>query len=203
MKILHLSDTHSQHKELTDLPEADIIVHSGDFTFAGSDEEAYDFMNWFCSLSYKHKIFIAGNHDMCMYRADGIEGLPNNVHYLHNTGVVINGKKFYGVPMFMEDRMDGQLETFVHDIPDDTDVLITHMPPKGICDLADYGKGLIHHGDASLAERIKSLNICCNLFGHEHDAYGKTIIESVIYSNACVVDSDYNLTNAPITIEIR
>ena len=38
MKILHLSDTHSQHKELTDLPEADIIVHSGDFTFAkGSD----------------------------------------------------------------------------------------------------------------------------------------------------------------------
>jgi len=62
---------------------------------------------------------------------------------------------------------------------------------------------LIHHGDASLAERIKSLNICCNLFGHEHDAYGKTIIESVIYSNACVVDRNYNLVNKPISIQIK
>ncbi len=67
MKILHLSDTHGLHKNLRSLPEADVIVHSGDFTFAGSEEEAYDFMNWFCNLPYEHKVFIAGNHDMCMY----------------------------------------------------------------------------------------------------------------------------------------
>ena len=66
MKILHLSDTHGQHKNLRSLPEADVIVHSGDFTFAGSEEEAYDFMDWFCNLPYEHKVFIAGNHDMCM-----------------------------------------------------------------------------------------------------------------------------------------
>lgn len=74
MKILHLSDTHGQHKNLRSLPEADVIVHSGDFTFAGSEEEAYDFMNWFCNLPYEHKVFIAGNHDMCMYGADHIGG---------------------------------------------------------------------------------------------------------------------------------
>ena len=45
MKLLHLSDTHGLHKNLRSLPEADVIVHSGDFTFAGSEEEAYDFMN--------------------------------------------------------------------------------------------------------------------------------------------------------------
>ena len=32
MTILHLSDTHSQHRRLTQLPDADILVHSGDFT---------------------------------------------------------------------------------------------------------------------------------------------------------------------------
>lgn len=201
--ILHLSDTHGQHKNLKSLPEADIIVHSGDFTFAGSEEEAYDFMNWFCNLPYKHKIFIAGNHDMCMYGADHIDGLSRNVHYLYNNSVVIDGIKFYGIPMFMEDYMDGNLDVFINNIPDDTDVLITHMPPKGTCDLADYGKGPEHRGNATLAELLKKLHPTCHLFGHEHDAYGKTIKENVIYSNACVVDSRYNLINNPTIININ
>lgn len=201
--ILHLSDTHGQHKNLKSLPEADVIVHSGDFTFAGSEEEAYDFMNWFCNLPYKHKIFIAGNHDMCMYGADHIDGLSRNVHYLYNNSVVIDGIKFYGIPMFMEDCMDGNLDVFINNIPDDTDVLITHMPPKGTCDLGNYGKGPEHRGNATLAELLKKLHPTCHLFGHEHDAYGKTIKENVIYSNACVVDSRYNLINNPTIININ
>ncbi len=201
--ILHLSDTHGQHKNLKSLPEADVIVHSGDFTFAGSEEEAYDFMNWFCNLPYKHKIFIAGNHDMCMYGADHIDGLSRNVHYLYNNSVVIDGIKFYGIPMFMEDCMDGNLDVFINNIPDDTNVLITHMPPKGTCDLANYGKGPEHRGNATLAELLKKLHPTCHLFGHEHDAYGKTIKENVIYSNACVVDSRYNLINNPTIININ
>lgn len=201
--ILHLSDTHGQHKNLKSLPEADVIIHSGDFTFAGSEDEAYDFMNWFCNLPYKHKIFIAGNHDMCMYGADHIDGLSRNVHYLYNNSVVIDGIKFYGIPMFMEDCMDGNLDVFINNIPDDTDVLITHMPPKGTCDLANYGKGPEHRGNATLAELLKKLHPTCHLFGHEHDAYGKTIKENVIYSNACVVDSRYNLINNPTIININ
>lgn len=201
--ILHLSDTHGQHKNLKSLPEADVIVHSGDFTFSGSEEEAYDFMNWFCNLPYKHKIFIAGNHDMCMYGADHIDGLSRNVHYLYNNSVVIDGIKFYGIPMFMEDCMDGNLDVFINNIPDDTDVLITHMPPKGTCDLANYGKGPEHRGNATLAELLKKLHPTCHLFGHEHDAYGKTIKENVIYSNACVLDSRYNLINNPTIININ
>lgn len=30
MNILHLSDTHGAHRSLVSLPEADVIVHSGD-----------------------------------------------------------------------------------------------------------------------------------------------------------------------------
>ena len=55
MTILHISDTHSQHRRLTQLPDADILVHSGDFTMNGSEQEAIDFMNWFCDLPYPTK----------------------------------------------------------------------------------------------------------------------------------------------------
>lgn len=59
MKILHISDTHGRHEELTNLPNADIVVHSGDFCFSGAESEVLDFLNWFIALPYKHKIFIA------------------------------------------------------------------------------------------------------------------------------------------------
>ena len=102
MRILHISDTHGLHRRLTDLPEADVAVHSGDFTMTGSEQEAIDFLNWFCDLPYAHKIFISGNHDDCLYGAN-IDGLDSNVHYLCNSGIEIDGVKFYGVPMFMSD----------------------------------------------------------------------------------------------------
>ncbi|MDE6654552.1 MAG: metallophosphoesterase, partial [Muribaculaceae bacterium] len=95
MKILHLSDTHNCHHLLRDLPEADVVVHSGDFCMAGSEQEALDFLNWFCDLPYKHKIFVCGNHDDCLYGAN-IEGLDSNVHYLFNSCIEIEGIKFYG-----------------------------------------------------------------------------------------------------------
>ena len=62
MKILQISDTHNQHRQLTDLPAADVIVHCGDFTDNGTEEEVLNFLNWFVELPYPHKIFITGNH---------------------------------------------------------------------------------------------------------------------------------------------
>lgn len=39
MKILHLSDTHACHRGPRDLPEADVMVHSGDFCMVGNSRE--------------------------------------------------------------------------------------------------------------------------------------------------------------------
>lgn len=50
MRIIHISDTHNMHRRLTNLPEGDVIVHSGDFTMMGTEGEALDFMEWFCDL---------------------------------------------------------------------------------------------------------------------------------------------------------
>ena len=126
MTILHLSDTHGKHRELTDMPSADILVHSGDFTMAGGDMEALDFIEWLCDLPYKHKIFIAGNHDDCMLDAT-LEGLPDDVHYLSDNGITIDGISFYGTPMFVtfEDEDLKEIEHY-EQIPDNIDILITH-----------------------------------------------------------------------------
>ena len=44
MKILHLSDTHNCHHRLRHLPEADVVVHSGDFCMTGTEQEALAFL---------------------------------------------------------------------------------------------------------------------------------------------------------------
>lgn len=131
LSILHISDTHGLHRQLPQLPDADMIVHSGDFTMAGTEQEAFDFINWFCDLPHRHKIFIAGNHDDCLYGTE-LSGLDDSCHYLCNSGVNIEGIKFYGVSMFMEDDMTGKYKEYLSDIPNDTDVLITHQPPAGV-----------------------------------------------------------------------
>ena len=159
MTILHISDTHSQHRRLTQLPDADILIHSGDFTMNGSEQEALDFLNWFCDLPYPHKIFICGNHDACLYGAK-IDGLDKNVHYLCNSSVIIDGVKFYGVPMFMEDCISDRQAHNYAAIPADTDVLITHCPPYGILDFDDG----INYGSTELLARVEEIKPRLHLF---------------------------------------
>ena len=109
MKILHISDTHNKHYLLRNLPPADIIVHSGDMSENGTESEVLDFLNWFCDLDYKYKIFIAGNHDFCL--EDGqIEGLPENCHYLCYSGIEIERIKFWGIPYFLSNELSGDIE---------------------------------------------------------------------------------------------
>lgn len=197
MKILHLSDTHTWHRKLEHLPEADVVVHSGDFCMAGTDSEAIDFLNWFCDLPYRHKIFICGNHDEALFGAT-LSGLDDNVHYLYNTGVEIDGVKFYGVPMFMNDCISGQQDEFYNDIPVDTDVLITHAPPHGILDFDDD----INYGSKTLAICINELNLRAHLFGHIHRQFGMVRQGNTIFSNAAIMNTTYDTMNFPNIIEI-
>lgn len=186
MKILHLSDTHGSHRRLRDLPEVDIIVHSGDFTMNGSESEAIDFMNWYCELPYSHKIFICGNHDECLYGAN-IGGLDNNVHYLCNSWVEIAGMKFYGVPMFMDDCVTERQSRHYANIPSDTDVLITHSPAYRILDYDDE----INYGSEELLSRISMLHLKAHLFGHIHAQHGMKSINGTVFSNGAILCTDY------------
>lgn len=197
MKILHLSDTHGYHHQLINLPDADVLVHSGDFTMNGSQHEAINFMNWFCDLPYAHKIFICGNHDDCLYGAN-IDGLDSNVHYLGNSGVEICGVKFYGVPMFMEDCITGRQSHNYDGIPSDTDVLITHSPAYGILDFDDG----INYGSEELLARLSALQLKAHLFGHIHTQHGSKELDDSMYSNGAIMNSNYDHLNSPQVIII-
>lgn len=197
MKILHLSDTHGCHHRLRNLPEADVLVHSGDFTMNGSEQEALDFLNWLCDLPYAHKIFICGNHDDCLYRAN-IDGLDANVHYLCNSGIEIDGVKFYGVPLFMGDCItDRQSKNYAH-IPLDTDVVITHSPAYGILDFDDN----INYGDEQLLSVVESIQPKAHLFGHIHAQHGILTKDDIIISNGAIMNADYTNLKSPNIIEI-
>ena len=198
MKILHLSDTHGCHRRLRDLPEADVVIHSGDFTMNGSEAEAIDFMNWFCDLPYRYKIFICGNHDDCLYEAS-IDGLDDSVNYLCNSGIEIEGLKFYGVPMFMEDCITDRQSRNYASIPNDTEVLITHSPAYGILDFDDD----INYGSEEILEIIPILhNFKAHLFGHIHARNGIMEQNGVIFSNGAIMNADYTILIRPNVITL-
>lgn len=201
MRILHLSDTHGAHRRLRNLPEADIVVHSGDFCMVGEQREALDFLGWFCDLPYRHKIFICGNHDDCLYGAN-IDGLDNNVHYLCNSGIEIDGVRFYGVPMFNDDCASPRQARYYAEIPDDTDVLITHSPAYGILDLDDSEKEFIHYGSDDLLKRLPEIHPLAHLFGHVHRQHGITEQNGIVFSNGAIMNDDYTNFNTPNIIEI-
>lgn len=197
MKILHLSDTHNQHHSLREMPAADVIIHSGDVSFAGSEDEVIDFMNWFIALPYKYKIFIAGNHDDCLFGAN-IDGLPDNCFYLCNSGVTIEGVQFYGIPMFMEDIVLGNYDDSITKIPPETDALISHQPPYRVLDFA----GNTNFGDPLLFQTLLEIRPKCHLFGHIHDAYGIEKKEGILFVNAAILNENYEMSNKPVLLEI-
>jgi len=197
MKILHLSDTHGKHHLLKDLPLADIIVHSGDVSFAGSENEVMNFIEWFGALPYKYKIFVAGNHDDCLFGAN-IDGMPENCFYLCNSDVTIEGIKFYAVPMFMEDVVSGNYNNNIQQIPFDTDILITHQPPYCIL---DFSEG-INYGNRDLLQVVLKIQPEYHLFGHIHNAYGIEKSNNTTFVNAAILNDDYEFAYKPVLLEI-
>lgn len=198
MRIVHVSDTHNMHRMLKELPKADIIVHSGDFTMTGTKNEAVDFINWFCDLPYRHKIFIAGNHDFCMFNAT-VEGLPENVYMLNRSDVTIDGVRFFGIPYFVESEISGEDEEYIKAVPNDCDILITHMPPFNILDFSDG----IHYGNMSLRKKIAEVKPLYHLFGHIHNNYGVTRQNGTVFSNAALLNDTYEINNKPRVFEIN
>ncbi len=208
MKIICISDTHNQHEKLL-LPEGDCIIHAGDFTDSGTKRETKIFLEWFSSTPYKHKIFIAGNHDFYLQKkAHKLNQIiPDNIHYLQDSGVSIEQINFWGSPVTPGDaswafsRNRGRIIAKHWEmIPHDTHVLITHSPPFGIMDELD-DKTLI--GCKNLSERLKELQISVHTFGHVHNDYGMVKTNGTTYINSSFVDGDNRPINGPITITHR
>lgn len=198
MKLCIISDTHSRHHLIKELPNADVIIHCGDISNIGGEYEIYNFFYWFSNLiQFEYKIMIAGNHDFLFEKNKSLvlSMKPNNVIYLEDSEVIINNTKFYGTPVskifnnWAFNRDNKKLQKHWEAIPDDVDVLITHEPPYGILDLGVSNK---HIGSISLynevVNRIKPKLHC---FGHAHNSYGKIIKNDITFINSSILDSLY------------
>ncbi|WP_032134651.1 metallophosphatase domain-containing protein [Alistipes onderdonkii] len=200
MTIAFLSDTHGKHCELKNLPQADMLIHAGDLSWNGTKEEIADFIEWFGTLNYRHKIFIAGNHDDCLDGA-GIEGMPHDCYYLCNGGIEIEGVKIWGIPFFLSDEIhwaDLYPEKIAR-IPQQTDILVSHCPPFGILDKSAFGANM---GNEDLRKQVEIINPRYHLFGHIHEAYGVYKTSRTTFVNGAVVNENYEPVNHPVVITI-
>lgn len=200
MKITAISDTHGKHKQLK-LNGGDLLIHAGDISSFGNKEEVNCFLVWFSNQNFKHKIFIAGNHDFCFENQFQDIIIPDSITYLNDSGVEIEGVHIWGSPItptfcnlaFNRDRGD-EINMHWNKIPINTDILVTHGPPFGILDETEtYFKA----GCKNLLEKINQLNLKYHIFGHIHEAFGVVKKDNVTYINASSVDLKYKIRNLP------
>ncbi|XP_033745150.1 metallophosphoesterase MPPED2-like [Pecten maximus] len=66
VRVVCISDTHSkvEMKDPEMIPHGDILLHAGDFTMKGEPNAVNTFNKFLGQLPHKHKIVIAGNHDI-------------------------------------------------------------------------------------------------------------------------------------------
>lgn len=219
MRILHISDTHGFHKQIPveRFEGIDIVIHSGDVSNHMNPimnaVELGDFIEWYRNVPVPTKILVAGNHDTSierkLFRKEDFA--MGGIIYLENEEVTIDGVKFWGSPhtptfgnwAFMKARE--KLNRVWDTIPDDTDVLIVHGPPKGVRDLSLNRAGELEMcGCSALMKRCWKLrdSLKLVLFGHIHNSREIETNQGVshysnnktVFSNAaCVEDGRFNL----------
>lgn len=224
MRIILISDTHGQGKSVQ-IPFGDMLIHAGDLTPSGASSEVDAAAKWLASLPHRHKIVIAGNHDLLF------EGSPAQattllrnagVTYLQDAGVTVEGLSIYGSPWQPEymhwafNVPRGKLAKYWDQIPSGLDILVTHGPPYGILDQRippgkrrfapweeeEVFAGSDHVGCEELLAAVERARPRVHVFGHIHRGYGATQNEHTMFYNASVCDDAYNPVNKPWVIDL-
>ena len=205
MKIVCISDTHGGHAKVQ-VPDGDILVCSGDITPHGRLASLDSFDAWMGQLPHRHKFAIAGNHDFCFEETPAeARAKLRNVIYLQDEAVEIEGLKIYGSPwqpVFCRMAFNlgpDEIRKRWAAIPTDTDVLLTHGPPKGILDCTYDGRRV---GCPELSNRLAELKVKLHVFGHIHEGYGQSQVGATTYVNASICTPAMRPTNAPIVIDL-
>ena len=216
LRLCLISDTHGKHDELIIPSGVDVLIHSGDVSNFGTKPQIKDFLDWFSNQDARYKIFCAGNHD---YYFDDkhskvenkLDIIPENVIYLQDSYVVIDGVKIYGTPWqpyfynwaFNLHRGKDISEKWDL-IENDCDIFISHGPPANISSLDKCFDGR-HVGCVDLIKKIEEIKPTLVVFGHIHEGYGcfsKVVDEKEItFINASVLNERYEMKNKPVVVD--
>ncbi|EME41246.1 hypothetical protein DOTSEDRAFT_73608 [Dothistroma septosporum NZE10] len=188
ISVACISDTHS----LTtgNIPQADVLVHAGDLTNAGTRFEIQQQIDWLSSLPHAHKIVIAGNHDTWLDPSSRQTLALEDQHgrldwkdliYLHDSSTTLDFShrtsineghiKIFGMPhtpdiLGPEHAFQYHRDTdfWTNKIPHDADIVVTHTPPRYHLDLP----GVQSMGDEFLLREIARVKPRLHVFGHIH-----------------------------------
>eukprot|EP00128_Syssomonas_multiformis_P010027 Colp12_sorted_trinity150504_noHs@14901 len=173
VRFVVISDTHSMHNELQ-VPDGDVLLHCGDFSKKGGKDEATAFNEWLGKIqgSFSHKILVVGNHDVgpfTEFQPAAAAELLTNCICLDNSSITISGINIYG---------SGWNRKANRKIPN-CDILMTHDPPKGICDDGKWGCEY-------LLKDVNKIRPKYHCFGHVHEAFGQVTVGETTYINAAL-----------------
>ncbi|PQE22868.1 calcineurin-like phosphoesterase protein [Rutstroemia sp. NJR-2017a BBW] len=184
VRVVCISDTHCN---TIPIPHGDLLIHAGDLTNAGTVEEIQTQIDWLDSQPHREKVFICGNHDSYFdpkSRKDVDKKKKLNfrsLHYLENKAITLKfkgGRKLniYGAPDIPQ--CGGSDFAFQYQshlpppwedrIPQETDILITHTPPRYHLD--------INLGCAGLLNAIWRVKPRLHVFGHVHSGHGREAV---------------------------
>jgi Icc-related predicted phosphoesterase len=195
MKIAAAADLHGFLWD--EIPECDVMLLAGDLLPFRETKKQYlsfldkRFREW---LEYVKVpvIACAGNHDEPFERwGRDVARLNLPWTYLEDDYTIFNGFKIYGTPwtkkfgdwsfMLPEHKLIGKW----NNIPEDTDILLSHGPPKFYGDLTRDGN---HEGSESLTWRIQQICPKLVLFGHIHEGRGEYQNSNTLMMNVSFVD---------------
>lgn len=205
LRLVCLSDTHNRHDRL-DVPDGDVLLHAGDFTGRGTEEEVAAFGAFLARLPHAEKVVVAGNHDFLFQRQPKrARELLGDVTYLQDAGARVAGLSVWGSPWqpwfhdwaFNLPRGVALAERWAL-VPDEVDVLVTHGPPWGVLDTTAYGESA---GCEELALARRRIRPRLHLFGHIHEAYGTQREGGILSVNACQCDLRYRPVQAPVVVD--
>ena len=232
MRIVCLSDTHGQHRQLVGpfaVPDGDVLVHAGDFTARDGFSEHVRFLDWLASLPHPVKVIVAGNHDgqwahsgLAMRQAAEERGTVYLEHEAATVGpagpedgdVAVFGSPWTPAFMdwhFMYPRAGDRAERLWSQIPDGLDLLVSHGPPHGVRDKTTDGtfagcellwRRLTTPASTGGLGRPPRLHV----FGHIHEAAGVTRLgdpeRGTLCVNASVVDERYRVCRPPVVVDV-
>jgi len=220
MKIVCISDTHCLHDRLYHpIPMGDVLVHAGDFSRTGTLEQIEQFAKWFAAQPHEHKLVICGNHEAefsgnTRYYKYHLEKYDGNVQFIHNELVTIDGLNFYGESYSPIAGSWGwgyepgpEARDIWDQLPEETDVLITHGPPSMYGDVGPdyknkYVSRLVHYGCPELTTRLSETKTKWIVCGHIHYSYGvyKMPWGSTVV-NAAICNESYEPGHRPLVID--
>ncbi|MCC7510304.1 MAG: metallophosphatase domain-containing protein [Planctomycetes bacterium] len=210
MRLVCISDTHGRHDHLL-LPPGDVLVHAGDFCGVGDADDIREFARWFHRQPFAHRVVVAGNHDL-LFESDPVTALQllrsgcPGVHYLHDSGVEIDGLRYWGSPWqprfmnwaFNLERGEPMRQVWAR-VPDEIDILITHGPPHGILDRTRHGDRV---GCEELLAALPRIQPRVHIFGHIHEGAGQLKAGGVHYVNASSLDATYSTMHPAMVLEV-